>query len=1132
MYGFYRAHRDDLEGMLQPFMSWSYAASTFEYQQFIWKNLDSNFGIDDFQSGKPTFADDYAGDISTTGVVIVDGAATIGNIDFQNDIDWFRFEITNPDTIVRFFAESANGDVVFNTVLRLFDADGDLLDIGAHYLGQPSVTIAHQFASAGTYFVSFDSTNSSGTYSISATQQFDDFGQDINTQGVLQIDGATIVGEFQYFFDKDWFAFDITNVADIIRFTSTQIDIHQLNTGTGAPIFKIYDSNGALVIAAPFTGTNPNMFDYGFVTTGRYYLELSDAFKFLMGYELAAEVIDHDDLLANSNTNGILTIDGGMSSGSIQYVDDLDWFALEITNPDEFVHFDLINFNLNIYSASGALVKSFVHDPGNGFNYSLDHVFETAGTYYIEVQNGFAGLENYEIEASSLPNDMLFLTSGNDDFTGTAIDDHIDGESGNDQIFGGNGDDLLFGGLGDDLLDGGDGRDSLFGGDGDDVLIGFDGWDTLDGGDGNDVLNGGGFSDNLFGGNGDDSLEGGEQSDIINGGNGIDTAIYRGQEAVYSFQINQFSLYLNSDYVNQNPNDLTFLSFSGADTLIDIEIIDFGGTIIRIVDQNNSVFSNDIDLFFGNDQGNTIHAAGGADELYGQLGDDTLFGDAGDDHIFGGMGADILHGGADNDVLVGDDGADNVLDGDDTLYGDAGRDLLVGGAGADNLFGGADDDRLEGGLGADSLDGGEGSDTAIYVNSSRSITVDLRNGQVSGGEANGDTLISIENIDGTSFNDTIIGNEYDNVIKGGAGADFMDGGEGSDTLDYSDAGFFVIFIDLEAGTAANGTAEGDVFVNFENIIGGQQGDHLSGDSNSNIFTGAQGLDIIDGRGGVDFSAYSGNSTSYTIVENFDGSVQISENEFGTNFYDTLTNIEFARFADGDVALGTTHMVLTEENDTYSGNSNDNDIDGGAGNDTLSGNEGADKLDGGLGNDFLDGGTGDDMLTGGAGADVFIMAVGNGHDTITDFEIGVDRIEFADGFYRYEQLSVFQSGSDVIIKTASGTITLIGVDVADLTISDFSFRLESALPPSPSSDAEVSNKPVISERPDDFTFIDKPIIADGFYIDTSFGDFEHAHMFTALLTHVRVHGESNLYYEYGQEIGYDSEYDGFSYFAEF
>lgn len=74
--------------------------------------------------------------------------------------------------------------------------------------------------------------------------------------------------------------------------------------------------------------------------------------------------------------------------------------------------------------------------------------------------------------------------------------------------------------------------------------------------------------------------------------------------------------------------------------------------------------------------------------------------------------------------------------------------------------------------------------------------------------------------------------------------------------------------------------------------------------------------------------------------------------------------------------------------TRTGNSRNNSLYGAAGEDTL---------DGGAGNDYLRGYGGNDILTGGSGADRFVFErtqAANGTDRITDFETGVDVLDFS------------------------------------------------------------------------------------------------------------------------------------------
>ena len=55
-------------------------------------------------------------------------------------------------------------------------------------------------------------------------------------------------------------------------------------------------------------------------------------------------------------------------------------------------------------------------------------------------------------------------------------------------------------------------------------------------------------------------------------------------------------------------------------------------------------------------------------------------------------------------------------------------------------------------------------------------------GAGSGGDAEGDTLTSIEKVVGSNYDDKLIGNSLDNVLVGGAGNNTLVGGGGNDTL--------------------------------------------------------------------------------------------------------------------------------------------------------------------------------------------------------------------------------------------------------------------------------------------------------------------------------------------------------------
>src|SRR4029077_1609558 len=101
------------------------------------------------------------------------------------------------------------------------------------------------------------------------------------------------------------------------------------------------------------------------------------------------------------------------------------------------------------------------------------------------------------------------------------------------------------------------------------------------------------------------------------------------------------------------------------------------------------------------------------------------------------------------------------------------------------LIGDGADNTLTGNGGADVLNGGGGNDTASYRNALSGLTASLASPEETNtGEAAGDTYISIENLTGTNFDDTLVGDSGDNFLVGGLGADALFGGGGADYAAY------------------------------------------------------------------------------------------------------------------------------------------------------------------------------------------------------------------------------------------------------------------------------------------------------------------------------------------------------------
>ena len=140
--------------------------------------------------------------------------------------------------------------------------------------------------------------------------------------------------------------------------------------------------------------------------------------------------------------------------------------------------------------------------------------------------------------------------------------------------------------------------------------------------------------------------------------------------------------------------------------------------------------------------------------------------------------------------------------------------MLDGGAGADYLYGGDGDDVLKGGADADRLDGGDGVgvDIADYSNGSTGVVVNLFAGTASGGDAQGDSLLGIENLSGSQGNDSLVGDSGRNALPGGNGNDALIGGRGEDYLTGGAGADRFLYIDVVHSPVGLGAA--DVIFDF------------------------------------------------------------------------------------------------------------------------------------------------------------------------------------------------------------------------------------------------------------------------------------------------------------------------------
>ncbi len=265
---------------------------------------------------------------------------------------------------------------------------------------------------------------------------------------------------------------------------------------------------------------------------------------------------------------------------------------------------------------------------------------------------------------------------------------------------------------------------------------------------------------------------------------------------------------------------------------------------------------------------------------------------------------------------------------------------------------------FEPGPGNDTIDGRSGADEVIYNSpgwsSLRGVVIDM---SITGGPqvtedgyGGKDTLIGIEIIGGTDFDDNITGStdnaglfSLTELLVGHKGNDTLNGGaQGYDEAAYVSSPSAVT-INLDTGVAQDGWGNNDILISIEGIEGSGFDDSLTGDGGNNRLDGRGGNDTLDGGLGNDWVEY--NNASGAVTVNL--AAGTATGAAGTDTLISIENVQGSIYAD-----------------TMTGSTGDNRLEGLDGNDSLFGGAGNDSLLGGEGNDRLYGEAGDDLLSGG------------------------------------------------------------------------------------------------------------------------------------------------------------------------
>jgi RTX calcium-binding nonapeptide repeat (4 copies) len=217
-----------------------------------------------------------------------------------------------------------------------------------------------------------------------------------------------------------------------------------------------------------------------------------------------------------------------------------------------------------------------------------------------------------------------------------------------------------------------------------------------------------------------------------------------------------------------------------------------------------------------------------------------------------------------------------------------------------------------------------------------------------------------------------------NFAAGNINSDIHDGGDGNDTIDWSLSTANGATFNLAAGLAASaGGGLTEQMLNFENLVGTNNGDIVIGTSGINIIIGGGGDDLIFGQGGADVLnggdgvdylwggtggdvLNGGSNFNYARYDYAAAGVDarlynavLNTNEAAGDTYVSIQGLlgsEFTDFLFGDGAINILYGLGSADNLDGVGGARDY-LYGGAGDDNLFCRDGQDILDGGADFDY-------------------------------------------------------------------------------------------------------------------------------------------------------------------------------------
>ena len=367
-----------------------------------------------FTTSSSSVNDDYPWATNTSGLVVVNGAASTGVIEVMDDKDLFRVNLVAGSTYV--FDLSQVGTSTLNPYLFLYSPDLTTRLGDNNSGGGVNARITYTAPASGTYYLGaldalsgLGGTSGTGAYSLTA-KLVDTTAPTLASSSPA--DNATSVA---------------TSANIVLNFSEA------MAAGTGNIV--IYNSNGTVARSIAVTDTTQVSISGSTVTINpssdlasgsSYYVNMaSGVLRDLAGnayagissstalnFSTAANTAT-DDFPMSDTTTGVVVIGSAGTSGVINFIDDGDLFKVTLVKGESYLFRNtstgLPDPYLVLYGTDGTVITA-ADDTASSLNSEILYTATASGVYYLASFDAGSGLGSYVISATRLIDDFPWNT--------------------------------------------------------------------------------------------------------------------------------------------------------------------------------------------------------------------------------------------------------------------------------------------------------------------------------------------------------------------------------------------------------------------------------------------------------------------------------------------------------------------------------------------------------------------------------------------------------------------------------------------------------------------------------------------------------------------------------------------------